>query len=201
MSVALYRALALVAAASAVARADEPPPDPAVEDAAQANLASTSWRDNIVVTLAAGPSLTLGFGIDDAVGRGGSAMLRIAKVATPRWMVTLEGQTYALLHSFSGKVYTNSEFVAQLGAQYYARPKLWVRIASGVGIYRGEMVALEGGGRGDQELVGLAGTFGVGIDIKRWGRVVLGIEGATTTLLTRDGLLVSSGLLLALSID
>lgn len=194
------RALVAICATARIATA-EPPPDPAVAEASEANLESRSWRDNIVVTLGAGGSFTLGFGIEDAVGRGGSGTLRLAKVASPRWLVTLEFSTYALLHSFEGTLHTNTEAAFLVGGQYYVRSKLWVRIAGGFGVYRGEMVALEGGGRGDQRLAGVASTVGGGLDLKRWGRFGFGLEIASTMLLTRDGVLSSNGMLLTAVID
>lgn len=199
--VALCATTSLAAAESIVPTAPEPPPDPAVAAASEANLESRSWRDNIIVTFGVGASFTLGFGIEDAVGRGGSTTLRIGKVASPSWLVTLEVSTYALLHSFSNKLYTNTEATLLVGGQYYVRPKLWLRIAGGVGFYRGEMVALETGGRGDQRLAGLASTVGGGLDLKRWGRFGFGLELASTALLTRDGLLSSNGMLLTAVID
>lgn len=193
--------LAALVLAASPALADEPPPDPAVTEAAEANLLPAGTRENVVLTAAVGGSLTIGLGINDAVGRGGSLSLRLGKVANARWLVTVELATYALLHRFAGTLHTNTEATLQVGGQYYVRPKLWLRFAGGVGFYRGEMVLLESGARGRQELRGLAGTVGAGLDLVRWGRVIVGLELASTGLATRDGLLSSSALLLGLSLD
>jgi hypothetical protein len=203
-------------ALSATAHADsakEPEPDPAVKNH-EANLESTASRQGFVFTFAAGGAVTLGFGVNDSTGTGGAGTLRIAHVATPRTLVTLEIVGSALFHQVSEGMgadaktttYTNQLTNFMLGAQAYANPALWFRLAAGIGRYKGDHVLLEAPPgqpqmRGDLHLVGPSFSVGAGIDIIRLKRFRLSGELQGTGLINREGLLSSGGFLLGFTID
>jgi hypothetical protein len=190
-----------------VARAQTPTapaaPDPAVEDASEANLESTARRQGLTFTAAIGPGLLIGFGIDDSVGRGGSLMLRLGHVATRRTVITFEVDATAVLHKAAANspTETNTNTNLATGAQYYVNPSLWLRVAGGAGLYSRRDVMLPQGGRGNTSLVGPVLVGGLGFGLLRFKWSVLGLEVATSMMINRDGVLVATGVKLALSLD
>ena len=177
--------------------ANPPIPDPSALDAADANLETKARRSGRSLTLAAGGGLTVGFGIEDAVGRGPAASLRLGQVATARTVLTIEIASVTQLGASSGdrrSLDTN----LLLGAQYYVTSALWVRLAGGIGTFRGDTV---GTSAVDVSLAGPAGAFGAGLDLVRWRRVAIGMEMISIAMLNREGMLSSSGLLLNVSVD
>src|SRR5512139_310917 len=90
-------AAALLVVTASTAAADDKP-DPAAVQAGEANLESNAPRKGLVFTFAVGGGITLGFGVNDSTGTGGAGILRLAHVATPRSLVTLEIVGSALLH-------------------------------------------------------------------------------------------------------
>jgi hypothetical protein len=207
--------LALVGLFAAVpAFAEEPRPDPAAAQAGEANLESQAARKGIAVTLAAGGGVTLGFGVRDSTGTGGAGVLRLAHVATPRTSVLLEFVGSGLLHQVQEgmgpdaetKTYVNQVTNFMLGAQIYANPALWFRVAAGFGRYFGDNVTLEsepGQPRriGDIRLAGPAFSGGAGVDFVRLKRVRIGAELLATGMLNREGLLSSGGFLVGITVD
>jgi hypothetical protein len=192
----------------------EPKPDPAAIQAGDANLESQAPRKGLVFTFAAGGGVTLGFGVRDSTGTGGAALLRLAHVATPRTLVTLELTGSGLLHQVKEGMGTDAEtttYVNQVtnilvGAQIYANPALWFRIAGGFGRYFGDHVTLEskpGQPRriGDIRLAGPAVSVGAGVDFVRLKRVRLGVELLSTGMINREGMLSSGGFLFGITVD
>ncbi|HEU0032093.1 MAG TPA: hypothetical protein VFQ53_15775 [Kofleriaceae bacterium] len=193
-------ALAVVLVASGPAAAD-PQPDPAAERAGDANLESTSRRSGRNFTAALGGGLTLGFGIEDSVGRGGSASFRLGQVATERSVLTLEIAGVASFHKVNAEgaeLKRNDDTNFLVGAQRWINPALWVRIAVGLGVYKGDDV---GPDLDDVTLVGPAGLFGAGFDLVRTRRLAFGIEMMSIGMINRDGLLASNAFMLDLSIE
>lgn len=198
-------AAVLVAATAAVAPAHAGTPDPSVGSAGDANLEPESPRRGVAVTLAFGGGMTLGIGVDNATGRGGAGLLRIAHVATPRTQLTIELATSALFREvrFGMGPDANTELLNDeatnllVGAQYYVNPALWLRAGAGLGRYRADAPS----GQVGRRLAGPASSFGAGIDVLRWSRVRLGLEITSTAMLTREGILSASGLLLGVTID
>ena len=179
-------------------------PDPAVQDAAEANLESTENRRGLTVAGSFGGGLLVGFGIKDSVGRGPSLSLRLGHVATRRTVITFEVSVTAALHKPPGmmssiKTNTNTNLLA--GALHYVNPSLWLRFSGGLGGYQGRDVTLPNGTIGDVTLVGPAVLGGVGVDLARFKSAVLGLEVGTSAMINRDGVLVASGLNLGLSFD
>ena len=201
----------LVMAAPALA---DDKPDPAAVNAGEANLESTAQRQGIAVTLGVGGGVTLGFGVNDSTGTGGAGVLRIAHVATPRSLVTLELVAGGLLHQVQEgmgpdaetKTYVNQVSNFLVGGQFYANPALWFRIAGGFGRYFGDHVTLEakpGQPRrvGDIHLAGPAFSGGAGVDFVRLKRVRIGAEIVMTGMINREGLLSSGGFLVGVTVD
>lgn len=196
----------LVAAGMLVAgsaHADPPPepkPDPSAVEAGDANLESTERRQGLNVTLALGGGMTLGFGIEGSVGRGGSGSFRIGERATTHTVITLEAAGVALFHAVKttsgmSELKTNKDSNILLGGQYFVNSALWVRGAVGFGVYKTQEI-------GDGiTLVGPAVAVGAGFDLARWRRIGVGLEVMSISMMNRDGVLSSSGFMLDLSVD
>ena len=178
-------------------------PDPAVDDAAEANLESTEDRRGLTFAGSFGGGLILGFGIKDSVGRGGAVSLRLGHVATKRTVITFELGFTAALHKpamqSATKTNTNTNLLA--GALYYVNPSLWLRFGGGLGVYHAVQVTLSSGLLGDVTLAGPAILGGVGVDLARFKSAVLGLELGTSAMINSDGLLFASGANLGLSFD
>jgi hypothetical protein len=206
-------ALLVGLAAAATARADAPAgpsppaaagaPDPAVAEAADANLESTSPRSGLTLSLSGGGGLTVGFGIDDSVGRGGSGSLRLGRYTSDRTLLTVEATGTAVLHTpgpdSSAKANTVSELLA--GVQRYANPSLWLRFAGGLGAYQRRSVLLDNGTIGNTTTLGPAILGGAGVEIARYHWAVLDIELQTSAVITLDGVLFASGLGFGVTLD
>lgn len=216
MKRACLAALAIGSAAG-VARADAPgasppagDPDPAVEEASDANLESTASRTGIVVSGALGGGMIIGIGVDDSAGRGPAVSLRLGHVATPHTVITFGVDLTLALHKpkelpgQSSAVQANSDTNLLAGAQYYLNPSLWLRFAGGLGVYQGRKVLVEVDHMqtvGDLTLIGPAALAGIGVDIARFKWAVLGLEAATSAGVNREGVLLASHLNLGLSFD
>jgi hypothetical protein len=189
----------------------ESPPDPSATTAAEANLESTARRRGFNLTLAGGGGLTVGFGVEDAVGNGGSGTLRIGRVATPRTQLTLELSGVVLLHTVekpngtSGKA-RNEDSNLLAGFQFYVNRSLWIRGAFGIGGYTARQVPV---GRdamgnivfGEVTLAGPAGAVGAGIDILRFRRFSVGLEAMSIGMINREGILSSNGFMVDITIE
>jgi len=178
-------------------------PDPAVAAAGEANLEPTERHQGLSFALALGGGFTLGFGIDDSVGRGGAGSLRLGQAATPRSAITLEVAAAALFHAVkttSGETTTrtNNDSNLLVGAQYFLGPGLWLRAAVGFGVYRARSV---GPSADDVTLFGPSGVVGAGVDLVRRHRTAIGFELMSIGMLNREGLLSSNGFMLNLSVD
>ena len=200
---------ALVILVAAPVWADEP--DPAATQAGEANLESIATRQGYVFTLAFGGAVTLGFGVPDSTGTGGAGTLRIARVAGPRTLITLEVAGSALFHQVkegmgTGSMtttYTNQVTNFLVGAQLYANAALWFRIAGGFGRYFGDEVLVDPAPamRRDLRLAGPALSVGAGVDIVRLKRFRLSAELQGTGMVNREGVLSSGGFLLGFTVD
>lgn len=202
-----------LSAVAALAHADatkptSPPaddaPDPAVQDASEANLESTENRRGLTFAGSLGGGLILGFGIKDSVGRGPAISLRLGHVATRRTVITFEIGVTAALHKPPGmdsSLQTNTNTNLLAGALYYVNPSLWVRFGGGLGVYRGSQVTLASGAIGNVVLAGPAVLGGIGVDVARFKSAVLGLEVGTSAMINSDGVLAAGGLNLGLSFD
>lgn len=190
-------------AGQAAARPSAEPPDPAVDEAGDANLESTANRQGLTFSASLGAGAVIGFGIDDSVGRGGAVDLRLGHVATPHTVITFEAGVTATLHrpATSSATQTNTDVNLLAGAQYYVNQSLWLRVAGGAGIYRAPMSRLVAGKLDDVQLIGPAVLGGLGLELARFKWAVFGVEIAASAMVNGDGVLVASDLALGLSFD
>lgn len=177
------------------------PPDPAVEEAGDANLESTAQRRGMTFAAAVGGGLIAGFGIEDSVGRGGALSLRLGRVATPHTVIVFEFDGAVALHKPAmGSTEANTNVDLLAGAQYYASPSLWLRLGGGVGVYQARGVVVMMGIPRDRTTIGPAVLGGIGVDVVRLKWAVFGIE-ASTSAMINGGVLLGSSLKLGLSFD
>lgn len=200
----------LVVLGAATAHADSalPPaqPDRAAIDAADANLESTWRRTGTSVTFAFGAGLTVGFGIEDAVGGGGSASLRLRHAASENALITAELAAVAVVRPVdrmdpAAKRKRNEDSNVLFGVTYYVNRALWIRGALGFGVYKRQQVGVDGTAGRNVLLVGPAAVFGTGLDLVRWRRFDLGLELMSISMANRDGVLSSGGFMLGVSLN
>lgn len=190
-------------AAAPASGAPDAAADPAVDQAREANLESNANRTGMTFAIAGGPSLIVGFGIDDSVGRSGTVNLRLGHVATPRTVITLEVAAVVAAHrpAMDAATTANTEVDLLVGAQYYVNPSLWLHSAGGVGIYQARQVPAPTGGLEDRSLSGPAALAGVGVEVVRFRGAVLDVEAAFAAMLNRDGVLLTTSAAIGLSFD
>lgn len=175
-----------------VASAD-PRPDPiADEEATEANLESKAPRDGYVISLALGGGLLLGG--DIGVGRGGSGSIRVGHVATRHTVITFELNGTGAAHkpSMTSPVLTDTNVSLFAGALRYASKSTWVRAAGGLTVFTPNSEP-------NLARAGLGGLLGGGLDLVRWGYLVLGLEVFGVASATGDGFKVNTGFLLGLT--
>lgn len=181
----------------------DPAPAQVALDAGDANLETPPGRRGMVFSASIGGGLTVGFGIADSVGRGGSASFRLGRVASPKLVIDVELDIVASLHrqALNGPAATNSDTNALIGAQYYVGPSLWLRFAGGVGVYQARDVVLGTGQPGERQLIGPAALAALGIELARWRWAVLSIEVSASAMVSHEGVLVANGLGLGIAFD
>jgi hypothetical protein len=189
------RAVALlVLALPARAFADEP--DPAATRVGEANL-EPEHAHEVIVTLALGGGLTVGFGVADAVGRGGSGSLRLARRMTPSWLLSLEITSSGSLHKkpeMDSKTYVDTATGLLVGGQYYVGPSFWLRGAAGLAVYNQQQAKLDATTFGDRTLTGFGTLGGAGLEVARFHHVSIGFELFVLNQISRDGVVSASGL-------
>jgi len=179
-------ALALALAPRAAAAQDDAiDPDPRAERMArEANLEPERQREGLAFGFALGPSMQVGFGIEEASGSGGSFDLRIGTSATDRlaWFLDLftaatprEGDT--------SQVKINRTDGVAVGAQYSLLPAFWLRGALGIDT----LTINSEEGMDLPQFRGLGALGGVGVDFYRRGRFALSGQLTVLTALSRDG--------------
>jgi hypothetical protein len=184
-------AVVVVAALTSVASADTATPakpeapidENADATAREANLESNAPREGLVL----GASLGFGIMMGGGVGRGPAVDFRLGHVATQRTVITFELAISSSLHKEATMNKTLTDSVAGLfiGAQRYTAPRgsVWIRGAGGLSFYQADF------GKTDppKPITGVGGLVGGGIDLARWGKVVLGFEAYSIASLSRDG--------------
>lgn len=164
-----------------------PPPGPpdeiTDEEIREANLESNAPRDGFVFAGA------LGFGIlmggDIGVGRGPALSLRFGHVATQRSVITFELVGTGGLHkkATNADTLTDSNIGLFAGVQHYTSKSLWVRLAGGLDVFTANSTtSMAGTPHG-----GIGALAGGGVDLARWGYLVLGFETFVMTSVTGDG--------------
>lgn len=187
-------AAAAVGAMAGTAYAD-PQPLPVVERAGDANLEPVGPHTGVSVTASLLATSIISADSSGDVGRGPGLSLRVGRAATPDTLITLEITGGSMLHERGSKLFTNNAADFLLGAQYYAKPTLWIRASAGIGSYvRRGLVNDEGMSTADQSLVGAAALAGVGLDLMRRHKWALGLEGFASLLVERNGITTTSGI-------
>jgi hypothetical protein len=194
----------VLAGVAAPARADDT--DSAAQEAADANLEPPTDRSEIIPSFGFGGGFTVGFGVKDSVGTGGAAVLRLAHVASRRALVHMELVGAALFSSIEVEGgmrfnYRTDSTEVLAGGQYYVAPALWLRMAAGTGSFHS--AGYSDGTRtvGERRIYGLAGSVGAGVDALAVRHIHAGLELMSTSLLTRDGVVTASALLVSLSLQ
>ena len=179
--------------------ADAPivPDDRAVRAAREANLEPTRRREGLALGVAVGPTIQVGFGIEEASGNGGSFDVRIGTSASDRlaWFVDVflaglprEGDT--------GRNKLNQSAFLTGGGQLFLLEALWLRAGAGFS----SLTLRSEESQGDAVTFnGLGVLVGGGIDFLRRGRFAL--SGGLTILsgVYADGFVSSGVLQLALT--
>lgn len=191
--------------AVAAGRALAPMPDRPDDDSARAlvehGLEPTGGRRGMVVSIAVAPVVQLGLALDAGGGLGGGVNLRLARVASPRWLVGVEvvngwiGQRQA---AGGGMIDVSQLSTLALGGQFFVRPGLWLRL--GIGPSSWTRNTARTFGRWETRN-GLGGVVGGGVALAQRGRVTLAAELFATAALLRGGALGTGGLGLALLVD
>lgn len=196
-------ALALVVlAAPAFADPPQPKPDPrAVEAGEEANLVSDAPRSGTTFSFSLGAGLVLGgngsnLG-DTGVGSGPAISFRIGHVATRDTVITFELTGGSRVHetAVSGSpLYHDDDFNLMGGALVYVSPSFWLRGAGGLSVISFD------DSRGMSPHAGVAALGGFGIDLVRWRKLVLGLEGwGLTSIVGVRGLVFDTGFGLGLT--
>ena len=180
--------IALCGMASAESVSAPKPDSIADEEASEANLESTSPRSGLTVSFSLGGGLLLGG--DIGVGRGGAVSLRIGHVATRRTVITLELSGSGALHrrAMNDTPLTDTNAGLYAGALRYASRSTWVRASGGLTVFTANVGTAE-----QRAHAGLGGLVGGGLDLIRWGYLVLGAEVFAMSSITGDGFKVNTG--------
>lgn len=184
MTRAAVLGIAALGFASSAAADSATPPEPdeiADVESREANLESIEPRAGFVLAASAGGGIT--FGGDIGSGRGPALSLRLGHVATRRTIITFEVTAIGALHkpAMTGKVLTDTNAGLLAGAQRYASASTWVRAAGGLGVFTANI------GGDERTSGGIAALLGGGLDLARWGYLVLGAETFAMTSITGDG--------------
>lgn len=155
----------------------------------EANLEPNGPREGFVLIGAAGFGVMLG----DGVGRGPAISLRAGHVATQRIVITFEVDVTTALHKpDTMTTLTDSGAGLFVGAQRYTsrNSSVWVRGAGGLHVFTPD-IGKSGGtpvGTG-----GIGGLVGGGVDLARWGYLVLGVEAFAMGSLDKEGVKLQLG--------
>ncbi|HTL35440.1 MAG TPA: hypothetical protein VL326_20070 [Kofleriaceae bacterium] len=190
----LLAVVAAVAALTSVASADTATTaakDDAKDDfdenadatAREANLEPNGQREGVMFGGALGGGVMIGGG----VGRGPVVDFRLGHQATMRTQITFELVISSSLHkeAMMSKTLTDSVAGLFVGAQRYtaSRSSVWIRGSGGLAFYQADF----GKDNPPKPITGVGGLVGGGIDLFRWGKVVLGFEAFTVGSISRDG--------------
>jgi hypothetical protein len=135
-----------------------------------------------------------GFGVliggDIGVGRGGALSLRLGHVATRSTEITFELSGTGALHrlGMNDSAVTDTNVWLFAGALTYVSRATWVRAAAGPTVFTANV-----GGAGQYTAGGLGGLVGGGLDVARFGYLVLGFEAFGMSSITSDGFKMQLG--------
>jgi len=187
-------AIASVLAAASAAHAGTKPDENTDIEASEANLEADLPRSGVMVGLAGGFGVLIGG--DIGVGRGGALSLRVGHVATRSTEITFEIAGTGALHkqAVNASPVTDTNVGLFAGAMTYASRATWVRIAGGPTVFTANV-----GGVNQHTAGGLGALVGGGLDIARFGYLVLGFEAFGMSSITSDGLKLQLGFAFGIS--
>lgn len=185
---AIAAVLAAAPEARAETRATAKPDENTDIEASEANLESSLPRAGVMVGLAGGFGVLIGG--DIGVGRGGALSIRLGHVATRSTEITFELTGTGALHKIgmTDSPVTDTNVGLFAGAQTYASRATWVRVAAGPTVFTANV-----GGTGQRTAGGFGGLVGGGLDIARFGYLVLGLEAFGMSSITSDGFKLQLG--------
>ena len=196
------RATALAIVLLATPAFADPQPDPrAVQAGEEANLVSDAPRSGVTFSFSVGDALVLGgngsnMG-DIGVGNGPALSLRVGHVATRDTVITFELTGSSRFHSTNvtgAPVYHDEDVNLLAGALVYVTPSVWLRAAGGLSVITFDDSS------GDKPRAGVGGVGGIGIDLVRWRKLVLGLEGwGLSSIVAVRGYVFDTGLALGLT--
>ncbi len=183
---ALAVSFANVASADTPAKQEPAPDEIADVESREANLESQAPRKGLALSVAVGGGILIGG--DTGVGRGPSFSLRLGHVATRKTNITFEITGNSAFHkpSMTSETLTDSNFAAFAGAQRYTTGSVWVRAAGGPTVFVAD--AMTNGTGGTKPRLGAGALVGGGLDLARWGYLVLGLETFGMASMSSDGL-------------
>jgi hypothetical protein len=189
----------LAAAAKPVdsALAKQPEPDAIADvESREANLESTDRRYGYTFAFAPGAGIMFGGG----VGRGPAVSIRLGHVATRKTIITFELTGSSSYHkaSMDGETLSDTNYALLIGAQRYKTGVLWGRAAAGLTTLVKN--ASPSGTDGESPIGGFGTLVGGGVDLARWGYLVLGIETFALASVSSDGFKMQLGFNLGLSL-
>ena len=190
-----------VAAGTTLAPMPTRPADPGARSLSEHGLEPERGRRGLVVAVAIAPVVQLGIGLDAPGGLGAGLDLRVARVASPRWLLGLEfvsgwiGERQA---AGGGMIDLSQLSTLAVGGQFFARPGLWLRIAIGLSTWTRNTAQTFGQW---ESRSGIGGVVGGGVALVERGRVTLAAEIFSTSALLRGGTLGTGGIALALVVD
>lgn len=168
----------------------------ALAQAREANFEPESVRDGFAIGVALGPSMQLGFGVDEASGTGGGFGLRVGTVGSPRWVWLLElAATVYRRQNDAGVQRLNQSALFTFGGQLYLREALWLRGGAGLASFtrRSE------NDRADASFYGAGVTAAAGYDLYHDGGLAWSFEVLGLGARYRDGVVLGGSFQLGLS--
>ena len=175
------------------------PPDPIVQQSGMHGVESTARHQGYHVTLAVGGGLSVGIGLDNSIGRGPSASLRLGRMAGERLAFTVELANITLLRKAGSDGPTRTDLGNNflIGTQLYVNRTLWLRLGVGVGSF-----IVDNGSMMDKPIFsGPSGVAGGGLDLIRFRRAAIGFEVMSLGMIVNHGLLTNTAFMLDVSIE
>lgn len=185
-------AIASVLAGAPSARAGAKPDEITDIESSEANLEADLPRSGVMVGLAGGFGVLIGGG----AGRGGALSLRVGHVATRATEITFELVGTGALHkqAVNDAAVTDTNVGLFAGALTYASRATWVRLAGGPTVFTANV-----GGANQRTAGGVGGLVGGGLDIARFGYLVLGFEAFGMSSITSEGFKLQLGFAFGIS--
>jgi hypothetical protein len=186
--------IAPLSVVTAVAHAGDKPDPNADYEASEANLEPNAPRSGMMFAFAGGFGVLMGG--DIGVGRGGAVSIRVGHRATHDTELTFELSGTGALHKIgtNDSPTTDTNVGLFIGAQTYFGRATWLRVAAGPTAFTANVQTSMQHTAG-----GVGGLVGGGLDLARWGYLVLGFESFAMSSITSDGFKMQLGFAFGLS--